>query len=93
MVFLILMVVRNFGMADAASDNVQNRGSKLEDNRWEKEVVRNSWAEKDDRGKFQEQGRRKNRSVVHKSSEKGEVYLVEGFCVVHREEVFEQAQR
>ena len=67
--FSILMVVQNFGVADAASDNVQNRGRKLEEILWEKEVVRTSWAEKK-RGKFQEQGRGKNRSEIQQPSKK-----------------------
>ena len=39
--FLILVVVHNYGVVGAASDNVQNRGRKLEGIRWEKEMVRN----------------------------------------------------
>ena len=39
---LIQVIMRNFGMADAASDNAQNRARRLEENRREKEVARNS---------------------------------------------------
>ena len=43
LMFLLLMVMQNFGVADAA--NVQKRGRKMEEIRWEKEMVRNTWAE------------------------------------------------
>ena len=42
--FFLLLMVQNLGVADAASDNVQNRVRKLEQFRWEKELVRNCWA-------------------------------------------------
>ena len=35
----------NAGMADAASENNQNGGRKLEVIRWEKEMMRNTWVE------------------------------------------------
>ena len=49
-----LVVVQNFGVTGAASGYVQNRKRKLEETRWEKEMVENSLAERKDRGKFRE---------------------------------------
>ena len=66
--FLILMVIRNFGVVDLASDDVQIGQRKLEETRWVREMVRNSWTEGEDRGKFPEEGGRKNRKKMHKPS-------------------------
>ena len=52
--------MRNFGVASAASDNLQNREGKLEETHWEREMVRHSWDEQDDSGKCPEQGKMKN---------------------------------
>ena len=52
--------MQHVGGAIAASDDVHNRGRKLEEIRWEKEMVRNSWAEKEESVKFQEQGKKKS---------------------------------
>ena len=38
----------------------------MEDIRWEKEMVRNSWAEQDDKRNYQEQGRGEIRSQMRK---------------------------
>ena len=50
--FLVLLVMPNFGVASAASDNVQRR-ERLEEIQWEKEVG-NCCKEKEVEGKFQE---------------------------------------
>ena len=49
-----------------ASDNIQNNGRKMEEMRWKKEAVRNSWAEQEDKSHVQEQGKKKNRSEMRK---------------------------
>ena len=67
---LILVVMRNFGAADAASDNARKRKGKLEESRWEREMTRNSWADKEDRRKFREQERTENKSEVQKPTKK-----------------------
>ena len=66
--FLGLVVVRNFGVVSAASDNVQDRKGKLEETLWKRELVRNSCAAEEDRGKFQKWEDAKNRSEMQKPS-------------------------
>ena len=51
--FQILLVMRHFGAVSPASDNVQNGDWKMKGTQWEKEMVRDSWVEEVDRGKFQ----------------------------------------
>ena len=48
------MVVQNFGVAEASSDDTQTGGKTMEEIRWEKEMVKNSWAQREDRGTFQD---------------------------------------
>ena len=51
--FLILLVMRHFGAVSPASDNVQKGDWKVGETQWEKAMVRDSWVEEVDRGKFQ----------------------------------------
>ena len=51
---LILVVVRNYGVVSAASDNILNRGGKLEETRWETEMLRDGWNDKEDKEEFRE---------------------------------------
>ena len=51
--FLILLVMRHFEAVSPASDNVQNGEWKEEETHWEKEMVRDSWVEEVERGKFE----------------------------------------
>ena len=60
-IFLVLMVVHNFGVADTASGNIQKKGGKMEEIRRKKELARISWAEQEDKRQCQEQGRGKSR--------------------------------
>ena len=48
--FLILLVMRNFGAASAASDNVQRR-DEMEETIWKKEMVTDCLVEEEDKGK------------------------------------------
>ena len=51
-------------MVNAASENVQNSEGKMKVTQRKKEMVRDSWDEKEDKRKFQEQERTKNRSEM-----------------------------
>ena len=70
LLFLAFIVTQKFAVAAVASDNIQNRERKMERLRWEKEMVRNSWAEQEDQRHLQEQGRRKSRSEMQKENVK-----------------------
>ena len=44
--FLILLVARNFGVVNAASEDIQNREEKITDGQSKKEVARSGWSER-----------------------------------------------
>ena len=62
--FLVLMEVQKFGVADAASEDIQKRGRKMEEIRREKAMVRNSWVAQEDEKKLKDQGKGKSRSEM-----------------------------
>ena len=64
--FPLLVVLQNLGVFDPASGDTQSREGKMEELRRDKEMVRNSWAEKRDKRNFQEKGRRTMRSEMQK---------------------------
>ena len=77
LLFLILVVVRNFGVWSAASDNAQNKARKLGETRWEKEVVRNSWVA-EDRGMYERCEETKKKSEMQTPSKTVRCILLNG---------------
>ena len=67
--FLILLVMRKFGAASSASDNVQKRQGKLEETQWKTEMVRDSWVG-EVKGMFQKCEKTKNRSEMQQKPSK-----------------------
>ena len=88
---LILVVVRNYGVSSAASDNILNRGGKLEETRWETEMLRDGWNDKEDKEEFQEPKERQECNA--KTVKSSEVRPLEWFGVEHREEAPEEVHR
>ena len=66
LMFLFLLVTRNFGVASAASEDIQNGEGKMEDGQWKKENAGNGWCGKEKEERFQEQTWRKDRSEMRK---------------------------
>ena len=65
-------------MADAASDDIQNRGGKIEEIQWEREMVENSWVEQEDKRCCQEGGRGTSRSEMRKTPKTVRCTLLSG---------------
>ena len=59
-------MARNFGAANAASEDIHNREEKMEGAQWQKKIERNGWNGKDDKGRIQE---------LAEATEDGEMYL------------------
>ena len=54
-IFLILLLVRKFGVANTASYNIPKREEKIEGDRGKKEIARHDWNEREDKERIHEQ--------------------------------------
>ena len=50
----VFLATRNFGVASAASDDMQNREEQIEGDQWKKDVAVNGWFEREDKETIQE---------------------------------------
>ena len=90
-IFLIVRIVQSFRVVDAVCGNIQTRERRTEQVVWEREMMRNSWAEmmrnswaeQQDTRYFQEQGKGESRSDMRKPADNGGVNLVGWLCVEH----------
>ena len=69
LLFLFLLVTRNFGVANAASEDIQNREGKMEDGQRKKGIAGKGWYDQENEGRFQEGTRTKDRSEMQKTKE------------------------
>ena len=76
--FLLFLVTHNFGVADAASEDLRKREEQVEDGKWKKEIARNGWFEKEDDERFPKLRRTKSRSEIRKPANTVSCTLLNG---------------